>query len=245
MARFFFLLIASLFVAVGKSQNSLSSAPEPGVLAQQLSGIAGADSIPISNSDGKVLDSDLQDVNDNAISLQDPSTAEPAITENSLDPSSALIASTPNSCRNPASKLRKRQNPLQFLWQGIQNSLPLNIFKSPPSDPSFCPNSPNALTREGGSSDSEPGRDAAPQDGQPINTPQARPGVTNNQPKKAPQGTTQKEPEAMASGPGGPDCPDDYPHKVCCRDDLGNRILLGLGVVLESCWDCELLQLTL
>lgn len=245
MARFLFLLIACLFFAVGKPQNSFPSAPEPGVLAQQLSGTAGAGSIPLPNSDGKVPDSQLQDVDGNAISFQDPSSAESAITENSLNPSSALIASAPNSCSNPASKLRKRQNPLEFFWNGIRDLPFLNLLKSPPSDHSFCPNSPDALTRGGGSSAPKPGPEAATQDGQPIDAPKPRPGVVNNQPKKGQQQTTQKGPEPMVSGPEGPSCPYDYPQKVCCRGELKDQLVAGFGVYFDQCWDCELLQLTL
>lgn len=240
MARFLFLLLAFVFFAAGKPQNSFSSAPEPGVLAQQPSGIVGAGSTPLSNSDGKLPDSDLQDVDDNAISFQEPSTAESAITENSLNPSSALIASTPNSCRNPASKLRKRQNPLQVLWQGIQDLPFLNIFKSPTSEPSFCPNSPNALTQEGGSSVPKSGPEAGTQRGQPNAAPKAGPRVIKNQPIKGHQRAKQKEPEPMTSGPGGPSCPDGYPQKVCCRGELTDQLLVGYGAYFDQCWDCEL-----
>lgn len=245
MARFLFLLIASLFFAAGKPQNSFPSAPEPGVLAQQLSGTAGAGSISLSNSDGKVLDSKLQDVDGNVITFQYPSTAESEITENSLIPSSALIASTPNSCSNPASKLRKRQNPLEFIWNGIQDLPFLNFFKSPPSDHSFCPNSPDALTRGGGSSAPKPAPEAATQDGQRIVAPKSMPGVVNNQPKKSQEERTQKEPEPMVSGPEGPSCPYNYPQKVCCRGELADQLLDGFGAYFDQCWDCELLQLTL
>ena len=231
MAHFLFLLIASLSVAVGQPHNSFLSAPEPGVLARQLSGTVGAGSIPLSNSDGKVPDSNLQDFSDNAITFPDPKAAESAIPENSLYPSSDLIASTPNSCPNPASKLRKRQNLLHFLWDGIQNSPFLNMFKSPPPDPSFCPNSPNALTQQGGSTDPEPRVHVATQE--PI--------VTQKHPKKGHQTTEQKEPEPMVSGPTGPSCPDGYPHKVCCRGDLTTQLFYGFGALLSDCWDCELL----
>lgn len=241
MARFLFLLIAPLVFAVGRPQNSFPSAPEPGVLAEQLSGTAGAGSILLSNSDGKVPDSKLQDVDGNAISLQDPTTAESAITENSLNPSSALIASTPNSCANPASKLRKRQNPLEFLWNGIQDIPFLNFLKSTPPDHSFCPNTPDALTRGGGSSAPKPGPEAATQDGQPIVAPKPRPGVFKSQPKKkGQQETMQKEPEPMVSGPEGPSCPYDYPQKVCCRGELADQLLAGYGAFFDQCWDCEL-----
>lgn len=228
MAGFLFLLIASLFWAIGKPQHSFLSAPEPGVLAQQLIGTAGAGSTPLSNSDGKVPDSELQDFGGNAISFQEPSTAESTITENSLNPSSALIASTPNSCSNSASKLRKRQNPLEFIWNGIQDLPFLNFLKSPPSDHSFCLNSPDALTRGRGSP-----------------APKSRPEAVNSQSKKAQQQRTQKEPEPMVSGPEGPSCPYDYPQKVCCRGELTHELSVGFGAYLDQCWDCELLQLTL
>ncbi len=241
MACFLFLLIAHLVFAVGIPQNSFPSAPEPGVLAEQLSGTAGAGSILLSNSDGKVPDSKVQDVDGNAISFQDPTTAESAITENSLNPSSALIASTPNSCANPASKLRKRQNPLEFIWNGIQDY----FFKPTSPDHSFCPNTPDALTRGEGSSVPKPGPEAATQDGQPIVAPKPRPGVVKSQPKKGHQETMQKEPEPMVSGPEGPSCPYDYPQKVCCRGELGDQLLAGYGAFFDQCWDCELPQLTL
>lgn len=227
MASFLFLLIASLFVAVGKPQNSFPSAPEPGVLAQQLSGTAGASSVLPSNSDGNVPEFKLQDVDDNAISFQYPSTVESAITENSLNPSSALIASTPNSCSNPASKLHKRQSSLQLIWNGLQNLPFLNFLKPTPSDPEFCPNTPNALTREG-----------------EISVPKLRP-ETATQDKKNRQETTRKDPEPTVSGPEGPSCPSDYPQKVCCRGNLAEQRLIGFGALLDQCWDCELLQLTL
>ena len=233
MARFLFLLIASLSVAVGKPHNSFLSAREPGVLAQQLSGTAGAGSIPLSNSDGKVPDSNLQDFSDNAITFPDPNAVESAIPENSLNPSSDLVASTPNSCPNPASKLRKRQDLLHFLLDGLQNPPFLNMFKSPPPDPSFCSNSPNALTQQGGSTDPERGTEVPSQDGQPI--------VTQKQPKKSHQTTEQKEPEPMVSGPGEPFCPYMHPHKVCCRGNLTAQLFYGFGALLEDCWDCELL----
>ena len=204
MARFLFLLIVSLFFAVGKPQNSFPSAPEPGVLAQQLSGTAGAGSISLSNSDGKVPDFQLQNVDGNAISFQDPTTAESAITENSLNPSSALISSTPNGCSNPASKLRKRQNPIGLIWNGIQDLPFLNFLKSTPSDDSFCANIPHALNSGEGSSAPKSGPEVATQGGQPIDGPNPRPAVVKSQPKKGQQGTTQKEPEPMVSGPTGP-----------------------------------------
>lgn len=228
MARFLFLLIACLFFAVGKPQNSFLSAPEPDVLAQQLTGTAGAGSIPLSNSDAKVPGSKIQDFDGNAISFQEPSTAESAITDNSLDPSSALIASTPNSCSNPASKLRKRQNPFELIWNRIQGLPFLNFPKSSSSDHSFCSTSPNALTQGGG-----------------FSAPKPRPGVINSQQKKVQQQRTQKEPEPMVSGPEGPSCPYDYPQKVCCRGDLTYQLSVGFGDFLDQCWDCELLQLTL
>ena len=232
MARFFFFLIASLVFAVGKPEELFPSGPEPGVLAQQLSGTSGAGSLPLSIPDGKVPDSGLQAFDGNAISLQDPSNPESAITENSLNPSSALIASTPKGCSSPASKLRKRQNPVQFIWNGIQELPFMNFLKPPPSeDHSFCPNSPDVLTGGEGSS-------------APRVVPKPKLGVVDSQPKKVPQERPQDEPEPMTSGPQGPSCPYDHPQKVCCRGDLTAQLLAGFGSFLDQCWDCELLQLT-
>lgn len=239
MARFLFFLIATLFVAVGKPQDSFPSTPESDLLAQQLSGTAGAGSLPISNSDGQVPDSKLQDVGDDAISVQDPSIADSGITGNSLTSSADLIASTPNSCPNPASKLRKRQNPLQWVWDRVQGT-----FDSPPSAlpsaPSFCPNSPSAFTREGGSSVPELGPESASQDGRTTVTPKPRRRVIKGQRKKAPQDTKQNAPVPMVSQSGGPECPYDYPQKVCCRDQDTHRPFIQWGDFLDQCWDCEL-----
>lgn len=238
MARFFFFLIASLVFAVGKPEELFSSGPEPGVLAQQLSGPSGVGFLPLSIPDRKVPDSGLQDFDGNAISLQDPSNPESAITENSLNPSSALIASTPKSCSSPASKLRKRQNPVQFIWNGIQDLPFMNFLKTPPSeDHSFCPNSPDVLTGGVGSSALKPGT-------KPRVVHKPKPGVVDSKPKNGPQERPQDEPEPMASGPQGPSCPYDYPQKVCCRGDLTSEILAGFGSFFDQCWDCELLQLT-
>lgn len=238
MARFLCLLIATLFVAAGKSQNLVSSAQETDVLAQQLSGTAGAGSTPISNSDGQVPDSQLQDISDSAISFQDPAIEQSAATGNSLTSSADLLASSSNSCPNPNSKLRKRQNPIQWVWDRIQDN-----FKPPPSAspsaPSFCPNSPDAFTQEGRSSAPNLGTEAATRDGQYIVAPKSGRRVIKNRKKKAPQDTKQNAPEPMVSGPGGPVCPYDYPQKVCCRDNGPHDLFPELGAFLDQCWDCE------
>lgn len=236
MARFLCLLVATMFFTLGKPQNSFSSAQEPDVL-QQLSG-AGPGSIPISYSDGQVPDSKLEDVGDSAISFQDPSMPESVITGDNLMSSSDLIASAPNSCPNPASKLRKRQNPIQWVWDRVQGTMESPPPPALPSSPSFCPNSPNAFTQEGGSSVPKLGPEAATQDGQPIAAPRPRRKVIKNRPKKAPQETKQNMPEPMAEGPGGPSCPDDYPQKVCCRDK-STQLYPEWGAFLDDCWDCE------
>lgn len=243
MARFLWLLLASMFFTVGKPQNSVSSAQEPDVL-QQLSGAAGPGSIPISNSNGEMPDSNLQDVGDSAISFQDPSIPESVITEGSLMSNSDLIASTPNSCPNPASKLRKRQNPLQWVWDRIQDTMKSSPQPALPSSPSFCPNSPNAFNQEGGSSPPKLGPEAATQDGQPVVAPRPRRKVIKKRPKKAPQETKQDTTEPKAVGPGGPSCPYEYPQKVCCRDK-STQSYPQWGAFLDDCWDCELLSLTL
>lgn len=237
MARFSFLVIAFLAFAVGKPEDFFPSGPEPGVLSQQLDSTSGAGSLPLFIPDGELPGSGLQDFDGNAISLQDPSTAESAIAENSLNPSSALIASTPKSCSSPASKLRKRQNPLQLIWGGIQDLPFMNFLKPTPEDHSFCPISPDVLTGGPGSSAPKPGR-------KPQNAPNPKPGAVGSQPKKGAQERPQDEPEPMASGPRGPSCPEDYPQKVCCRGDLTTQLLVGFAAVFDECWDCELLQLT-
>lgn len=240
MAHFLCLLIATLFVAVGKPQNSFSSVQEPDVLAQQLSGTSGAGFLPISSSDEQVSDSKLQDIRDSAISFQNPSIAQSAITGNSPMSTSDLIASTANSCPNAASKFRKRQNPVQWLWDRIHGT-----FISPPSAlpsaPSFCPYSPNTFTKDGGSSAPKFVPEAATQDGQPIVAPKPRRRVIKKKPPtKAPQETKQNAPEPMAGGPGGPSCPYDYPEKVCCRDQSIPQLYPEWGAFLDQCWDCEL-----
>lgn len=243
MARFLCLLVATMFFTVGKPQNSVSSAQEPDVL-QQLSSAAGPGSIPLSNSDGQVPDSKLQDVGDSAISFQDPSMPESVTTGDSLMSNSDLIASAPNSCPNPASRLRKRQNPIQWVWDRIQGTMKSPPPPALPSSPSFCPNSPNAFNQEGGSSAPNLGPEAATQDGQPIVAPSPRRKIIKNRPKKDPQETKQDAPEPMAVGPGGPSCPYDYPQKVCCRDK-STQLYPEWGAFLDDCWDCEHLSLTL
>lgn len=237
MARFLCLLIATLFVAAGKPQNPFSSAQESNVLPQQLNSADGAGSSLISNSDGQVPDSQLQDISETAMSFQDPSIAQSAITGTNIMSSSDLIASTPNSCPNPNSKLHKRQNPLQWVWDRIQDN-----FKSPPSalpsGPSFCRNSPGAFTQEGGSSAAKLSPEATTQDGQSIAAPKPR-RVIKNRKKKAPQEANKNPPEPMASGPGGPVCPDDYPQKVCCRDNGPHELFPEWGAFLIDCWDCK------